>query len=77
MDLTHCPYCESDQLAYGTIADGLHTAFQMGMFKRVPVYGAACLACGAVVSYLDDAALAKVRKWSGKAKPVKATVDEL
>jgi hypothetical protein len=77
MDPTHCPYCGSASLAHGRLLDGIHDGFIMGFFKRVGVCGAACLACGAVVPYLDDAALAKVRAWSGDAKPVNAVSDEV
>jgi hypothetical protein len=59
------------------LLDGIHNGFIMSLFKRVGVWGAACLACGAVVPYLDDAALAKMRAWSGNAKPSKATIDEV
>jgi hypothetical protein len=77
MDPTHCPYCGSADLAHARLLDGIHNGLIMGFFKRVGVWGAACLACGAVVPYLDDAALAKVRAWSGNAKPVKAPIEEV
>jgi len=38
--------------------------FQMSFFKSVGVQGAACMACGAVIPYLDSLALDKVRKWN-------------
>ena len=67
MQPKRCPLCQGDKLAHGTMftAAGGSVWFQMGgLFKSVCVEGAACLACGAVIPYLDAQGLDKVRKWN-------------
>jgi hypothetical protein len=76
MKPTRCPACQSDDLAHGRLTAYTGLFFHMGFFTTVGVSGAACLACGAVIPYLDDTALNSVRTWSGRTTPGKATSDE-
>ncbi len=73
MKPTHCPSCGSDDLFHRS----LRGYFMLGLLRGVPLYGAACLACGIVTQYLDDNSLSIVRAWSHKEGKAKATVDEV
>jgi hypothetical protein len=88
MKPTRCPLCHSEDLSHGRLTARSGVSFRPSLFRTsyftmlrvgpmVAVSGSACLACGAVTPYLDDAALDKVRAWNGKATKVKATGDEL
>jgi hypothetical protein len=77
MQPTKCPACHSDQLAHGPLVDHVGVRLTSGFWKSVAVHAAACLACGVVTPYLDDAALDKVREWTGDATKEKAFVDEV
>jgi Zn ribbon nucleic-acid-binding protein len=72
-----CPACQSDDLVHGWMWARTGVSFGLGFFKKVSVHVAACLACGAVTPYLDDAAIKTVRGWNAQRKQPKATADEL
>lgn len=74
MQPTRCPACHGDQLAHGLLADGF---VSFSFWKSAAVHFAACLACGAVTPYLDEAALNKMRGWADHATKERAFVDEL
>jgi hypothetical protein len=66
MPPTHCPTCQSDDLVHGRLFARNGVTLRFSLLRAVAVYGAACLACGAVIPYLDAAALNKVRAWKDK-----------
>lgn len=74
-----CPCCQSDDLAEGYLQSYGGVVFTMSRwrFKAVLVRAATCLACGAVVPYVDAVALAQVRERSREKKPAKAAPNEL
>ena len=77
MKPTRCPSCQSDELTFGSLTGRSLVSFRQSLFKSVAVRSAACLACGAVIPYLDVAALAQLRTWNGKKQPVNGAVNEL
>ena len=68
MKPTTCPTCHGNDLAYGEGWGGFY--FFLNFFQRVHVTSAVCMACGAVIPYLNDQALDKVRSWNGFTEPV-------
>jgi len=71
MKPTQCPVCQSDQLTDLTADLVLSGGFWIGFLRFAKFHAAACLHCGAVTRYLDDATVATLR--ARVAKPAKAT----
>ena len=67
MQPTTCPACHRHGLAHVPLVAHSPVVLQLGYWKVVAVHAAACLTCGAVTPYLDDAGLNKLREWSGQA----------
>jgi hypothetical protein len=61
-----CPACQSDQLTH----IDMRGDFWLGFLRLARSYHLACLECGAVSIYLDDATVAALR--SRRAKPTRA-----
>ncbi len=62
---SHCPACHGDRFA--TV--DLRADFWIAPFRMARARHVACLECGVVTAYLDDATLAKLR--SRQPRPVK------
>jgi hypothetical protein len=63
---TCCLTCQSKDLVHGRLFAHNGVTLRFSLLKAVAVSGAACLTCGAVIPYLDDTALNKVRAWKDK-----------
>jgi hypothetical protein len=73
MKPTRCPSCRCDQL---TEID-IRGEFWIASFRFARTRHAACLDCGVVTGYLDDATVAKLRARRAKPIKVKAIESEL
>jgi hypothetical protein len=77
MKPTRCPTCHCDELTHGRLSAHIGVNFRLSLFMMVGVSGATCLACGAIIPYLDDAALTKVQAWNRTTKSMKPAINEL
>lgn len=73
MKPAHCPHCQSDQLT----GIDMRGEFWFAPFRLAKTLHVACLDCGIVTGYLDDATTAMLRARRAKSINVKATKDEL
>lgn len=75
MKPARCPVCQSDQLT------DLLLIFRGGLFlsflRFAELHAAACLQCGAVTRYLDDATVKVLRTQVARRTKAKLTDDEL
>jgi hypothetical protein len=75
MKPTRCPVCQGDQMTTILLA-GQHGFFVSFLDFRT-LHAVACLDCGVVTRYLDDATIAKLRAQAAKSSKAKASTDEL
>lgn len=76
MKPTKCPLCHSDDLAHGYLGP-YASLFYLSFFRVVSTKASACLACGAVIPFLESAAIDKLRNWNAKASSTKVVDHEL
>ena len=75
MKPTRCPVCQSDQLT--DLRLFLGGGFFVSFLVFVKLQAAACLHCGAVTRYLDDATVATLRAHLAKPPKASSTNEEL
>ena len=60
-----CPSCGGDRLHEGTLVAQHPVRFRLSFWRTGGVRAFACLDCGAIQSFLDDKAFARLRKAQG------------